>query len=97
MEPICPSHREIEIGIAEAVAYAIHPRRRTRPAGMTSSAIPGGGKWGPLTRLPSLRSPGLQLGPDCNLDHTIAPFSEDLICLVDPIKCEAVGQERGQV
>jgi hypothetical protein len=97
MEPICPSHREIEIGIAEAVAYAIHPRRRTRPAGMTSSAIPGGREMGTADSFAESAIPGLQLGPDCNLDHTIAPFSEDLICLVDPIECEAVGQERGQV
>ena len=51
----------------------------------------------PLTRLPSLRSPGFQLGPDCNLNHTVAPFSEDLIRLVDLIECEAVRQERGQI
>jgi hypothetical protein len=50
----------------------------------------------PLPRLPSLRFPGFQLGPDCNLDHTVAPFSEDLIRLVDLIECEPVREEWGQ-
>src|ERR1700674_3377789 len=51
----------------------------------------------PLTRLPSLRFPGFQLGPDCDLDHTVSPFSEDLIGLVDLIEWEGMGEEWGQV
>jgi hypothetical protein len=51
----------------------------------------------PLTRLRSQRFPGFQLGPDCNLNHTVAPFSEDLIGLVDLIEGEGARQERSQI
>src|ERR1700731_627201 len=62
-----------------------------------SAVCPAGRNGEPPTRLPSLRFPKFQLGPDCNLDHTVAPFSEDLIRLVDLIKCERVREEWGQI
>ena len=68
----------------------IHRRRRARVAVIDLLWI---GE--PRPRLPSLRFPGFQLGPDCNLDHAVAPFSEDLIRLIDLIECERVRQERG--
>jgi len=39
----------------------------------------------------------VQLRSDCNLDDTIASFTEDLIRLIDLIEAESVRQERGQV
>jgi hypothetical protein len=51
----------------------------------------------PRSRLSSLRLPGFQLGSDCDLNHTVAPFGEDLIRLVDLIEGERVRQEQGKI
>jgi hypothetical protein len=79
------------------VVYLTYWRRKKPLGGRISRVCPAGRNGEPLTRLPSLRSPGFQLGPDCNLNHTVAPFSEDLIGVVDLIEREAVRQQRGQI
>jgi hypothetical protein len=78
------------------VVYVTYWHRRKRPGSESVQSVRGQ-EWGTPTRLPSLRFPKFQLGPDCNLDHTVAPFSEDLIRLVDLIECEGVRQQRGQI
>jgi hypothetical protein len=79
------------------VVYLTYWRAERNPLVANQWSLSCGKEWGTANSFAESAVPGFQLGPDCNLNHTIVPFSEDLIGVVDLIEREAVRQQRGQI